>query len=243
MQILFLPSKNKTKQKITHTYFRTHVAVYEKAKVHVTPHRIIGPESFLLSVVPLRKAWHLLGHLRTLRAFKQSSQCLSFRRPSYPTLTFHVNTWSLLSTSSQDKGGCCCKEHKTFPPFSFETSFSHNSNPFCKWLRRAFGPNVLPWHLCSNSRKWKRRLDVITGCRAAKPLQGLGIHMLHLRIWIPFSCKGFWKNLTFQCMALPLHLQSFLMTTCEIYPMCMLLTVAFTVAGNSHMCVSCANLT
>lgn len=63
------------KPKQSHTYFWTHVAAYEKAKVHVPSHCIMGPESFLLSVVPFRKAWHLLGHFRTLRAFKQSSQC------------------------------------------------------------------------------------------------------------------------------------------------------------------------
>lgn len=40
----------------SHTYFRTHVAVYKKAKVHIPPHCIIGRESFLLSVVPFRKA-------------------------------------------------------------------------------------------------------------------------------------------------------------------------------------------
>lgn len=39
-----------------HAYSRTHVAVFEKAKVHIPSHRIIGPESFLLSVVPRRKA-------------------------------------------------------------------------------------------------------------------------------------------------------------------------------------------
>lgn len=154
-----------------------------------------GLGSILLSLLPLRKSWHLLGHFRTLWAFKQTSHCLSFRRPFYPTLTCHVNTWSLLPTL-RVKVTAVARSARPFSTIFFLWNlFFHIIWILCV---NGWGGHLNQMFCLGTSaaiaEKWKRRLDVITGCRAAKPLQGSGFHMPHLKIWIPFPWKGFFEK-------------------------------------------------
>lgn len=67
--------------------------------------------------------------------FKQSSHCLSFRCPLYPTLSRHLNTWSLLPTSSQSKRWPLLQGVQDLSTIFLSKPLSpHNLNPFCKWL-------------------------------------------------------------------------------------------------------------
>ena len=122
MSILFFtikkyPSpKKKKKKKESHTHSSELMWLcMRKQKITFLHIASLAQRAFLLSPPP-QKLDICLAIFRTLRAFKQSSQCLSFRSPLVcPHLNFLTLTpGSLLPTSSRDKGGCCCKEPKTF---------------------------------------------------------------------------------------------------------------------------------
>lgn len=159
--LVFKPSKNK---QITHTSELMWLCMRKQkftslgiASLTDSVH-VHGPESFLLSLVPpSASAWPFSERCGPL---SKVPLCLSFRRPfCIPPLTCHVHTWSLLPTPSQNKKvAAVARSARPFPPFFFLSNlfFPHDLNLFCKWLRRLFEPNVLPWHLCGNSRKMKK---------------------------------------------------------------------------------------